>query len=96
MMLTLAEQVCGKRSSKINPWMNIHEVKIKEMKDKIAQALSKRNLLRRVNTEEGKAELLRLNGESRNERKKNMGCCKKIGKKAGGMRWQVSVNMPGK
>ena len=41
-MLTTAEQVCGKNSSNINPWMNAHEVEIKEMKEKIAQAFSRR------------------------------------------------------
>ena len=46
--LTSAEQVCGKNSSNINSWMNIHEVEIKDMKNKIAQALSKRNLLKKL------------------------------------------------
>ena len=75
-MLTTAEQVCGKSSSNINPWMNAHEVEIKEMKEKIAQALTRRNLLRRVNTEEGYEELLRIKQELCNERKKYKDCCK--------------------
>ena len=41
-MLISAEQLFGKNSLNINPWKNIHEAEIKEMKDKIAQALSKR------------------------------------------------------
>ena len=56
-MLTSAEQVCGTNSSNINPWMNAHEKEEKEkkeMKDKIAQVLSRRNLVRRGNTEEGR------------------------------------------
>ena len=76
-MLTSAEQVCGKNSSNINPWMNAHETEIKNMKDKIAQALSRRNLLQRVNTEEGYEELLRVKREISNERKKYKNCCKK-------------------
>ena len=75
-MLTSAEQVCGKNSSIINPWMNIHEVEIKEMKDKIVQALSKRNLLKKINTEEGNAELLRIKRELCSERRKYKDCCK--------------------
>ena len=79
-ILTAAEQVCGKNSSNINPWMNIHELDIKEMKDKIAQALRKRkfmrNLLRRVNTDEGNAELLRAKRKLCNERRKYKDCCK--------------------
>ena len=63
-----------KDSSNINPWLNIHEVEINEMKDKIAQALSKRNLLRRVNTEEKNAELLRVKRALCNEKKKCKGC----------------------
>ena len=75
-MLTSAEHVCGKNGSNINPWMNIHEVEIKEMKDKIAQALSKRNLLKKINTEEGNVELLRVKRELCNERRKYKDCCK--------------------
>ena len=75
-MLTSAEQVCGKNSSNINLWMNRHEVEIKEMKDKIAQALTRRNLLKKVNTEEGNAELLRVKRELCNERRKYKDCCK--------------------
>ena len=56
--------------------MNIHELEIKEMKDKIAKALSKRNLLRRVNTDEGNAELLRAKKELYTERRKFKDCCK--------------------
>ena len=63
-----------KDSSNINPWMNIHEVEINEMKDKIVQALSKRNLLRRVNTEERNAELPRVKRALCNEKKKFKGC----------------------
>ena len=75
-MLTSAEQVCGKNSSDINPWMNIHQVEIKEMKHKIAQALSKRNLLKKINTEEGNAGQLRVKRELCNERRKYKDCCK--------------------
>ena len=74
--IMLAEKVCGKNSSNINPWMNIHEVEMKEMKDKIAQALSKRNLLKKVNTGEGNAELLRVKRELCNERRKYKDFCK--------------------
>ena len=75
-MLTSAEQVCGKNSSNINPWMNINEIEIEEMKDKIAQALSKRNLLKKINTEEGNAELLRVKRELCSERRKYKDFCK--------------------
>ena len=76
-MLTSAEQVCGKNSSNINPWMNAHEKEIKEMKDKIAQVLSRRNLVRRDNTEEGRKELQRIKKEISNERRKYKDCSKK-------------------
>ena len=46
------------------------------MKEKIAQALSRKNLLRRVKTEEANAELLRVKQELCNERKKYKDCCK--------------------
>ena len=49
--------------------MNAHEKEIKEMKDKIAQVLSRRNLVRRDNTEEGGKELLRIISELSNERR---------------------------
>ena len=76
-MLTSAEQVCGTNSSNINPWMNAHEKEIKEMKDKIAQVLSRRNLVRRDNTEEGRKELQRIKKELSNERRKYKDCSKK-------------------
>ena len=75
-MLTSAEQVCGTNSSNINPWMNAHEKEIKEMKDKIAQVLSRRNLVRRDNKEEGRKELLRIKKELSNERRKYKDCSK--------------------
>ena len=53
--------MCGTSSSNINPSMNAHEIEIKEMKDKIAKALCRRNLVSRVGTEEGREELLRIN-----------------------------------
>ena len=68
--------MCGKSSSNINPWMNIHELEIKEMKDKIAQALSKRNCLGRGSIDVGNAELLRAKRDLCNERRKYKGCCK--------------------
>ena len=71
-MLTSAEQMCGENSSNINPWMNAHETEIKNTKDKIAQALS-----RRINTEEGYEELLRVKREISEERKKYKNWCKK-------------------
>ena len=73
-MLTSAEQVCGTNSSNIYPWMNAHEKEIKEMKDKIAQVLSRRNLVRRDNTEEGRKELQRIKKELSNERRKYKDC----------------------
>ena len=76
-MLTSAEQVCGTNSSNINPWMNAHDKEIKEMKDKIAQVLSRRNLVRRDNTEEGREELQRIKKELSNERRKYKDCSKK-------------------
>ena len=75
-ILTLAEQMCGKNNSNINPWLNIHEVKIKEMKDKIVLALRKRNFLKKVNTEEGNTELLRVKRELCHERRKYKDFCK--------------------
>ena len=50
--------------------MNIHEAEVKEMKDKVARALSKRNLLRRVSIKEENSELLRVKRELCNERRK--------------------------
>ena len=74
-MLTSAEQVCGESSSNINTWMNIHQLEIRESKDKIAQALSKRKLVRRGNTDEGNAEMVRAKRELCNERRKYKDCC---------------------
>ena len=69
--------MCGTNSSNINPCMNRHKKEIKEMKDKIAQALSRRNLVRRANTEEGREELLRIKKELSNERRIYKDCSKK-------------------
>ena len=44
-ILTSAEQVRGKNISNINLCLNAHEIEMKEIKDKIAQALSRRNIL---------------------------------------------------
>ena len=69
-MLTSAEQVCCTNYSNVNPWMNAYEIDIKEMKYKIAQVLSRRNLVRRVNTEEEREELLRIKIELSDERRR--------------------------
>ena len=79
-MLISAEQLCCKNSSNINPSMNLHELEIKEMKGKIAQALSKRNffrnLLRGGYKDERNAELLKAKRELCTERRKCKDCCK--------------------
>ena len=54
----------------------MHEKEVKELRDKITQSLSKRHLLRRVTTEEGSAELLRVKRELCYEGKKYKDCCK--------------------
>ena len=48
------------------------------MKGKIAQALSKKNRWKKINTEEGNAELLKVKRELCNERRKYKNCCKQL------------------
>ena len=57
--------------------MNAYEIDIKEMKYKIAQVLSRRNLVRRVNTEEEREELLRIKIELSGERRRYIVSSKK-------------------
>ena len=67
----------GKNNSNINPWMNEHEREVNEIKDKIEQALSRRNHSRNIDTLEGKNEMIEVRREITNERKKYKEYCKK-------------------
>ena len=64
------------------------------MKHKIVLALSKRNLLKKINTEEGSAELLREK-ENYVMKEGNTRIAVKNGMKTSGMRWQICVKRLG-